>query len=302
MPSAPVTCSPAAPALTVEIGNTDAEGRLVLADALALADVDAPDLLFTFATLTGAARVALGPELPALFSTDDALAQTLATTGLALADPSWRLPFWPGYDRLLDSDIADVNHISDGPIAGAVTAALFLKRFVKKAQPLRPSRHVRLDRKPAARPAQGRRDADGARPLRGHPRRGGGACPRQARVSFPAKCGHPSADPPFSPPVRGAPMQFGPTEHSDMIAPRHGRCELRGTPSPLKGEGWGGGERLGEVAAIAIRLQALRSPVFLEKFSPSTSPPPCPSPSRGEGTTRLGSCFSDRDRARSGAP
>jgi leucyl aminopeptidase len=120
--------------MTVEIGNTDAEGRLVLADALALADTDKPDLLFTFATLTGAARVALGPELPALFSTDPALAQTIVQTGLPLGDPSWQMPFWASYDRLLESEIADVNHISDGPFAGAVTAALFLKRFVKQAK------------------------------------------------------------------------------------------------------------------------------------------------------------------------
>ena len=120
--------------MTVEIGNTDAEGRLVLADALTLADAEKPDLLFTFATLTGAARVALGPELPAMFSTDPALAQSIIQTGVVVGDPSWQMPFWSGYDRLLDSEIADVNHISDGPFAGAVTAALFLKRFVKHAK------------------------------------------------------------------------------------------------------------------------------------------------------------------------
>jgi leucyl aminopeptidase len=120
--------------IKVEIGNTDAEGRLVLGDALALADEEAPDALFTFATLTGAARTALGPELPAMFATDDAMAARLQAVGLEIGDPCWRMPFWANYDAMLSSDIADVNHVSDGPFAGAVTAALFLKRFVKKAR------------------------------------------------------------------------------------------------------------------------------------------------------------------------
>jgi leucyl aminopeptidase len=125
---------------TVEIGNTDAEGRLVLADALSLADEDAPDTILTFATLTGAARVALGPDLPPLFCDDDAFASTLMAAGLAVGDPVWRLPFWPGYERGLDSDIADMNNVSDGPFAGAITAALFLKRFVTNAK-----RYAHLD-------------------------------------------------------------------------------------------------------------------------------------------------------------
>ena len=119
--------------LSVEIGNTDAEGRLVLADALALADEEAPGLIIDFATLTGAARVALGPELPAFFCDDDAFAGEMLASGLAVADPMWRLPFWRPYDSLLDSKIADVNHISGGPFAGAITAALFMRRFVEKA-------------------------------------------------------------------------------------------------------------------------------------------------------------------------
>lgn len=119
--------------MTVEIGNTDAEGRLVLADALAVADAEAPDILVTIATLTGAARVALGPELPPLYSTDDAFAEALLAEGLRVDDPLWRMPFWMPYDKTLKSRIADVNHISDGPFAGSVTAALFLKRFVGKA-------------------------------------------------------------------------------------------------------------------------------------------------------------------------
>jgi len=118
--------------ISVEIGNTDAEGRLVLADALALADEDKPSLMASFATLTGAARVALGPDLPAMFSTDDGIAEVVAAHGLEVADPVWRMPLWPGYDKNLDSPVADMNNISGGPFAGAVTAALFLKRFVTR--------------------------------------------------------------------------------------------------------------------------------------------------------------------------
>ncbi len=119
---------------TVEIGNTDAEGRLVLADALALADADSPDTMITFATLTGAARTALGPDLPALFTDDAAFGETLMRTGQAIGDPVWRLPFWNGYDKHLDSDIADMNNVWETPFAGAITAALFLRRFVKNTR------------------------------------------------------------------------------------------------------------------------------------------------------------------------
>lgn len=114
---------------TVEIGNTDAEGRLVLADAMALACESKPELLATYATLTGAARVALGPELPAMYTDDDALALAVQAAGLAVDDPVWRMPLWMPYDKLLKSPIADMNHISGGPMAGSITAALFLKRF-----------------------------------------------------------------------------------------------------------------------------------------------------------------------------
>ena len=116
--------------LTVEIGNTDAEGRLVLADALAAADDERPDLLIDLATLTGAARTALGPDLPALFSPDQPLARELCELARAHADPLWQLPLWPGYDDELSSRIADLNNVSAAPFAGAVIAALFLKRFV----------------------------------------------------------------------------------------------------------------------------------------------------------------------------
>jgi leucyl aminopeptidase len=116
--------------LTVEVGNTDAEGRLILCDALAEASRETPDLLLDFATLTGAARVALGPGLPALFSNDDALARSLLEAGLARHDPLWRLPLHQPYRRTLDSPVADLNNISDGPYGGAITAALFLEAFV----------------------------------------------------------------------------------------------------------------------------------------------------------------------------
>lgn len=119
--------------LNVEIGNTDAEGRLILADALALADEEAPELLIDYATLTGAARVALGPDLPPFYTHDEGLAAEIARLGMAVNDPVWRLPLWPAYDALLDSKVAEVNHISGGPFAGSVTAALFLNRFVEKA-------------------------------------------------------------------------------------------------------------------------------------------------------------------------
>ena len=119
--------------LSVEIGNTDAEGRLVLADALSLADDEKPEILVSMATLTGAARVALGPDLPPLYCDDDEIAEGVLASAARVADPLWRMPFWEPYDKLLKSDVADVNHISSGPFAGSITAALFLKRFVEKA-------------------------------------------------------------------------------------------------------------------------------------------------------------------------
>lgn len=124
---------PSRAGMNVEIGNTDAEGRLILADALALADEEAPELILDMATLTGAARVALGPELSPVYASDDTLAAELVEAGMAMDDPLWHMPLWPGYDRLLTSRVADVNHISSGPFAGSITAALFLQRFVKQA-------------------------------------------------------------------------------------------------------------------------------------------------------------------------
>jgi leucyl aminopeptidase len=125
---------------TVEIGNTDAEGRLVLADALALADEEKPAAVISFATLTGAARVALGPDLPPLYCDDDALAQSIVAAGNRVGDPVWRMPFWSAYDANLDSAVADMNNVSESPFAGSVTAALFLRRFVKQS-----ARYVHLD-------------------------------------------------------------------------------------------------------------------------------------------------------------
>ena len=116
--------------ITVEVGNTDAEGRLVLCDALADAVTEKPDVLLDFATLTGAARVALGPELPALFSNDDGLAEALLSAGMQSEDPLWRLPLHKPYRQMLASKVADINNVSSGGFAGAITAALFLQEFV----------------------------------------------------------------------------------------------------------------------------------------------------------------------------
>jgi leucyl aminopeptidase len=123
--------------LTVEIGNTDAEGRLILCDALAEADREKPDLIVDFATLTGAARVALGPDLPALFANDDAAAQALLRHGTAEDDPLWRLPLWKPYRKILDSSVADISSTGQegGGSAGAINAALFLSEFVSATTP-----------------------------------------------------------------------------------------------------------------------------------------------------------------------
>ncbi|MDE2375589.1 MAG: leucyl aminopeptidase family protein, partial [Hyphomicrobiales bacterium] len=124
---------PSRKGITVEIGNTDAEGRLVLADALALADEEEPALLADFATLTGAARVALGPELPPFFTDDDKLADELSHCGVSENDPLWRLPLWRPYQAMLESKVADINNVGSGGQAGAITAALFMRRFVAAA-------------------------------------------------------------------------------------------------------------------------------------------------------------------------
>jgi leucyl aminopeptidase len=120
--------------LTVEIGNTDAEGRLVLGDALSLADEEQPDLLIDMATLTGAARVALGPELPPFYTNDEKLAADIAKFAVLERDPLWRMPLWEPYNALFDSGVADINNSGDSGFAGSITAALFLKRFVEKAK------------------------------------------------------------------------------------------------------------------------------------------------------------------------
>jgi leucyl aminopeptidase len=119
--------------LTVEVGNTDAEGRLILCDALAFADAERPALIIDFATLTGAARVALGPELPALFGNDEHMVDALARTAAAEHDPLWPMPLWAGYEDELASKIADLNNVASSTFAGAIFGALFLKRFVTES-------------------------------------------------------------------------------------------------------------------------------------------------------------------------
>jgi leucyl aminopeptidase len=120
--------------LGVEIGNTDAEGRLVLADALALADEEKPELLIDLGTLTGAARVALGPDLPPFYTDDENLADSVAAHAKRENDPLWRMPLWPPYDSWLDSKVADINNAPSGSFAGSITCALFLQRFVTEAK------------------------------------------------------------------------------------------------------------------------------------------------------------------------
>jgi len=121
--------------ITVEVGNTDAEGRLVMCDALAEADDENPALLADFSTLTGAARVAVGTELSAVFCNDDALANELSRAGEKVDDPVWRLPLWQPYRKLLDSKVADINNVSQGGPGGAITAALYLEQFVSRSTP-----------------------------------------------------------------------------------------------------------------------------------------------------------------------
>ncbi|MFD2263891.1 leucyl aminopeptidase family protein [Lacibacterium aquatile] len=117
--------------LTVEVGNTDAEGRLILCDALAEGDSEKPDLMINCATLTGAARVALGTELPALFTRHDDLAEKILAAGTKVADPLWRLPLWPGYRRQMDSKVADLSSTGEGAFGGAINAAIYLAEFVE---------------------------------------------------------------------------------------------------------------------------------------------------------------------------
>jgi leucyl aminopeptidase len=130
----PLDVFPSRKGMSVEIGNTDAEGRLVLADALALADEGKPDLLIDLGTLTGAARVALGPELPPFYTNDEALAADIARCAREERDPLWRMPLWPAYDAWLDSKVADLNNAPSNGFAGSITCALFLQRFVEAAK------------------------------------------------------------------------------------------------------------------------------------------------------------------------
>ncbi|MDB2490527.1 leucyl aminopeptidase family protein [Paracoccus sp. (in: a-proteobacteria)] len=126
--------------LSVEINNTDAEGRLVLADALAFGAEESPDLMISYATLTGAARVALGPDIPPFYCDDDATARALADASMAVCDPLWRMPFWQAYEPMIEPQIADLDNAPAGGMAGSITAALFLRRFAEGA-----GRYVHLD-------------------------------------------------------------------------------------------------------------------------------------------------------------
>ncbi|HSG33034.1 MAG TPA: leucyl aminopeptidase family protein, partial [Sphingomonadaceae bacterium] len=142
---------------SVEIGNTDAEGRLILADALALASEAKPDLVVDFATLTGAARVALGPDLPALFARQDETARALVECGKAVDDEVWPLPLYDGYREYLKSDIADLNNAGGNGFAGASVAALFLDRFVGASEDGTPLDWVHFDTyawRPASKPGR----------------------------------------------------------------------------------------------------------------------------------------------------
>ncbi len=121
--------------LTVEITNTDAEGRLVLGDALTLAGEEEPEMIIDFATLTGAARVALGPDMPAMFCDDREMADGLLQAGEGESDPLWQMPLWSGYDAMLSSNIADCVNSASGGFAGCITAALFLKKFAPESVP-----------------------------------------------------------------------------------------------------------------------------------------------------------------------
>jgi leucyl aminopeptidase len=126
--------------LTVEIGNTDAEGRLILCDALALADEESPELLIDMATLTGAARVALGPDLPPFYTDDDGVAAALSKHAIKTNDPLWRMPLWRAYNAMIETPLADLSNAGQGGFAGSITAALYLRRFVEKAKT-----HVHFD-------------------------------------------------------------------------------------------------------------------------------------------------------------
>ena len=158
--------------MTVEIGNTDAEGRLILCDALAEACTEKPDLIVDCATLTGAARVALGPDLPVLFSNHDGTAEALLRCGIEEDDPLWRLPLHKPYRRMLDSKVADINNVSESSFAGAITAALFLDEFVEPDDPVGPYRYDGLEPVGPSGPARGGRGAGPAGALRADRRQG----------------------------------------------------------------------------------------------------------------------------------
>src|SRR5262249_50992447 len=149
-----------------EIGNPDAEGRLILADALTLADEEKPAMIVDFATLTGAARVALGPDIPPFFTDDDALADALARAGSTENDPVWRMPLWRPYRAMLDSKVTDLNNVGAGGHGRGVSAALIVSTPVRLSQIMGAPRYFRLDAGGKTRPPGRRRVPDGASPVR----------------------------------------------------------------------------------------------------------------------------------------
>ena len=146
MHSAPAKSSPPAPGVSVEIDNTDAEGRVVLCDALTYAAEQKPELLLDFATLTGAARIALGPDLPALYANDEAVANAWLEAGMQLRDPVWRMPLWRPYLRYLMSTIADIANAGPSKMAGSITAAMYLETLRPAAPEVGAPGRVQLER------------------------------------------------------------------------------------------------------------------------------------------------------------
>ena len=163
----PMDVVPTRKGITVEIGNTDAEGRLILCDALHEGASEKPTMMVDCATLTGAARVALGTDLPALFCNDDALADDLIDAGKAVTDPMWRMPLFAGYRRLLDSKVADINNAPGVAFGGAITAALYLQGVRARRRAVGAFRHDGVEQQQPARPARRRRGAGRPRDLRG---------------------------------------------------------------------------------------------------------------------------------------
>ena len=300
---------PSRKGLTVEVNNTDAEGRLVLADALALADEEAPDLVVSLATLTGAARVALGPDVPPFFTDDDALAADLAAAAARVADPLWRLPFWDPYEPLIEPGIADLDNAPSGGMAGAITAALFLRRFVT-ASP----RYLHVDiygwtPKAAPARAEGRGVPGGARA----PRASGGALCRapsppasspRAPISRPSTC---AARSPPRASRAGQPMRVTASLLDMWLVPdREGGAHHPAPPRRAVHRLRDAGRRAGLGAGGARRLRRLRGAGRARDRrrakgcgSPRSGRRSMPSPRSGRGSRPS---FPSSPRCRSRAP